>query len=109
MSELTDAEAAFIRARDTYNVAHVNFATARTNYDAAVEAYDKARIADRANTKEGDLPDIGWIEWLGTGNRKEFLLELDRWKATAEHDEFLRQGNILPGVKRLPDTKEGDR
>ena len=54
MNELTDAEAAYIRARDTYNVAHVNYATARTNYDDAAEAFNKARIAAHANAKEGD-------------------------------------------------------
>lgn len=40
------------------------------------------------------LPDIGWIEWLSPGNRAEFLIELDAWKATAEHDEFLREALV---------------
>jgi hypothetical protein len=46
------------------------------------------------NERLWGLPDIGWIEWLSEGSRQEFLQELDEWKATAEHEEWLRRGGV---------------
>ena len=64
MSELTDAEAAFIRARDTYEASQPTYRAALADYKAASDAQRAARAAyiaadhvlniARFNAKKGD-------------------------------------------------------